>query len=420
MRKRTVYKSVLDEKNDKAISILIGSRQVGKTTIIKELHRELGGLFLDLDVFSNYEKVSTYENFLQTLTSEGYEKKQKKMFFVFMDEFQRFADLTMLMKNVYDNHDNIKIYATGSSSLTIKNNIQESLAGRKYITYVYPLSFPEFLVFKNEQKTLDKLKRLKDIKSNNYHKLIPEAFLLFEEFLIFGGYPAVALAPTTEFKKRELRAVLDLYISKDLVDYLKVEKIKNCKTLIEILAVNNGAETNYSKYGVESLLNTRTIMNYMEILKETFLVNILRPYFSNKNKEISTAPKVYFMDNGVRNYFCNNFNPPAKRGDIGALFEAYCIGELLKAGVDAENLKYYRTKTGVEVDIILDRVSEIFPIECKYTKSLNSRDTKGLRHFMKEYSHSLGYLINLGTIGETKEGIKNIDCFNFGVFSELL
>lgn len=419
MKPRKCYNDLLKQRRDKEISILIGPRQVGKTTILKELCETWDGLFLDLDIFSNYEKVSTYEKFIDTLKLKGYREEQKDMFFVFLDEFQRYADLTLIMKNIYDHHDNIKIYASGSSSLTIKNSIQESLAGRKYITYIYPLSFEEFLLFKERHEFVEVLKRLKNLKTKEYFKLIPEIKPLFEEFLIFGGYPKVVLADIKE-KKQKLRAILDIYIRKELVDFVNIEKIAGCKALMDILAVNNGMAVNHRKYGQVSSLDDKTVKNYMEILKETFLINILRPYFKNKIKEISNMPKVYFMDNGVRNYFCNNFNPPAKRGDIGALFEAYCIGELLKAGVDAENLKHYRTKAGVEVDIILDRVSEIFPIECKYTKSLNSRDTKGLRHFMKEYSHSLGYLINLSTIGETKEGIKNIDCFNFDVFSELL
>src|SRR3989339_20359 len=135
MKTRICFDSLLKQKKDKKISILIGSRQVGKTTLLKELHKIFGGLFLDIDVFSDYEKVSSYENFINTLKINGYNQKQKVMFFVFLDEFQRYEDLTSVLKNIYDNHDNIKIFASGSSSLTIKSNIQESLAGRKHITY---------------------------------------------------------------------------------------------------------------------------------------------------------------------------------------------------------------------------------------------------------------------------------------------
>ena len=210
MKTRICFDSLLKQKKDKKISILIGSRQVGKTTLLKELHKIFGGLFLDIDVFSDYEKVSSYENFINTLKINGYNQKQKVMFFVFLDEFQRYEDLTSVLKNIYDNHDNIKIFASGSSSLTIKSNIQESLAGRKHITYIYPLNFEEFLIFQEREDLTLKIKNLRRIQSKNYYTLIPDVFSLLEEFLIFGGYPDVVLAKGND-KKEALKDILDLF-----------------------------------------------------------------------------------------------------------------------------------------------------------------------------------------------------------------
>ncbi|OGJ49193.1 hypothetical protein A2335_00410, partial [Candidatus Peregrinibacteria bacterium RIFOXYB2_FULL_32_7] len=410
MKTRICFDSLLKQKKDKKISILIGSRQVGKTTLLKELHKIFGGLFLDIDVFSDYEKVSSYENFINTLKINGYNQKQKVMFFVFLDEFQRYEDLTSVLKNIYDNHDNIKIFASGSSSLTIKSNIQESLAGRKHITYIYPLNFEEFLIFQEREDLTLKIKNLRRIQSKNYYTLIPDVFSLLEEFLIFGGYPDVVLAKGND-KKEALKDILDLYIKKELVDYLHIEKIRNCKILMQSLAINNGSITNYSELAKISALDSKTVTNYVEILKETFLINILKPYFSNQNKEIIKAPKIYFLDNGVRNYFCNNFNPPKKRNDIGFLFESFCIAEILKNGEEADYLKYYRTKLGQEVDIILDRISELIAIECKYKENLKSNDLCGLKNFVNQYDVKKAYLINLGEMARG-EKINKIDCFN--------
>ena len=413
MKDRKCFKKLIKQRRNKEVSILIGSRRVGKTTLLKQLYDTWGGLFLDIDIFSNYEKVSTYENFINTLKINGYKEGQKNIFFVYLDEFQRYEDLTLVMKNIYDHHNNIKIYASGSSSLTIKNNIQESLAGRKIITHVYPLDFEEFLTFKERPDLIEKVKRLVSIESDQYNKLIPEVSPFLQEFLIYGGYPKVVLSDLKE-KKERLRIILDTYIKKDLVDYIHIEKISGCKTLMEILAVNNGMQVNRDKYGDASALDSKTVANYIEILKETFLITVVRPYFSNKNKEIAKMPKIYFMDNGVRNYFCNNFNEPSKRNDIGALFEAYCISEIIKNGEDVNHVKYYRTKMGSEVDIILDRVSEVLPIECKYTKSLGSQDVTGLKTFMKNYKIDKGYLVNLAHTHKVEEGVSKVDCFNLG------
>ncbi|EKD93576.1 MAG: hypothetical protein ACD_28C00113G0006 [uncultured bacterium] len=407
---RLCFDLLLKQRRTKKISILIGPRQVGKTTLLKQLHKTWGGLFLDIDIFSNYEKISTYENFINTLKINGYSENQAEMFFIFLDEFQHYEDLTKIMKNIYDHHDNIKIFASGSSSLTIKNNIQESLAGRKIVTHIYPLNFEEFLRFKNKEELIEKGKNLTRIQSKEYHKLVPELFKELDEFLIFGGYPDVVLNPPNE-KQEVLKNILDLYISKDLVDYLKVEKIRNCKLLMQSLAINHGGLTNHADLARLVALDTKTVANYIEILKESFLLLVLPPYFTNKNKEISKMPKTYFLDNGVRNYFCNNFNEPSKRADSGALFESFCISEIIKNGESIEHLKYYRTKLGSEVDLIIEKGNGLIPIEFKYSKILKSSDSRSLIHFIEERGLDKAYLVNLSEIDRLGK-IQKRDCFN--------
>ena len=412
MKQRSAFKGILNQKNAKKISIILGPRQVGKTTILKELHRKLGGVFLDVDIFSDYEKVSTYEKFINFIQLKGYKKNQREFFYVYLDEFQRYADLTMTMKNVYDHHDNIKIYATGSSSLLIKSAIQESLAGRKQITYLYPLSFKEFLFFKERNDLLEEIENIKKIERGEYYKLIPEVFKYLNEFLIFGGYPEVVLAETNKEKTEALRNIFDLYIKKDLVNFLRPAMIDSAYSLIKQLAINNGSMVNYSNYGMKAGIDTKTVKSYIQLLKETFLVVQLSPYFVNKNKEITKTPKIYFLDNGVRNYFFNNFNEMELRNDAGTLFESFYISEIIKSGESTDNIKYYRTKIGDEVDIILDRVSEIIPIEIKCKKILKESDARGLKKFMKKYKVSAGYLVSLGEI-DKKSQIKKIDCFSY-------
>ena len=122
-------------------------------------------------------------------------------------------------------------------------------------------------------------------------------------------------------------------------------------------------------------------------------------------------PKIYFLDNGVRNYFYNNYNKLNNRIDAGVLFESYYIGELIKQGEKPENIKYYRTKNKIEVDLVLDHISSVVPIELKFKNKIKTNDTLSLRKFMNTYKIETGYLVNNTQIKKS-DNIKLIDCFN--------
>jgi uncharacterized protein len=398
-RKRKIFRILLQHKNNKKIAILTGARQVGKTTLLKELYRVLEPrnkcLFLDLDIFSNYEKANSYEDLLNTLKLNGYRENQEDCFYLFLDEFQRHPDISLVLKNIYDHHTNIKIYASGSSSLVINKRIQESLAGRKHIINIYPLSFKEFLYFREQRDVLSQLEKISSVSSKKLNKLIPKAYQELEQFMIYGGYPEVVLVNEKD-KKDVLAGIFDLYVSKDLVDYLKIEKIKNAKTFIKLLAVNNGGKVKFSSIGQAAGINEKTAGNYIELLKETFLINVITPWFSNKNKEIVKMPKVYFFDSGVRNFFVNNFNSMDIRNDASYLFEGFVISELINNGESDDLIKFWRTKNKYEVDIILEHLGKPLPIEIKFKNKLSSGDFKGIKHFRSAYPDSrAAYMINL-------------------------
>lgn len=385
--KRKLYKKLLEEKSSKKISIIIGPRQVGKTTLLKQLHEEIGGLYVDFDILENVEKFETYTKFIHSLQLEGYDEKkyqkEQKQFYLFIDEFQKYTDLTKILKNVYDNHKNIKIYATGSSSITIKNNIQESLAGRKILHNIYPLDFEEFLTFKKINTS--KLKRIQKFKGElptaEYKKEI-------EEFMQYGGYPEVILSKN---KKEILASIFDTYIKKDLVDYLNIKEILGVKKLIQYLAINNGGKLNITDISQQLKLTREQIENYLEVLEETFIIKKITPFFTNKNKEIIKAYKEYFIDPGVRNYFCNNFNEMNIRNDAGFLFETLILGEIIK---NSEfEIKYWQNKQKHEVDFIIDKIHEQIGLEVKYKEKLKSEDYKGLKHIKNKVKKCL--IINL-------------------------
>ena len=402
MKKRKIFDKLMEQKNSKKISLVLGARQVGKTTVLKELCKSFNGqkkaLFLDLDIFTNFEKVSSFENLVNTLKLAGYQENQKDFFYLFLDEFQRYKDLSIVMKNVYDSFDNIKIYASGSSSIMIKDQIQESLAGRKIINILYPLDFEEFLWFKELEVDVKKTKKL---SGEGLHKSASALLELLKEFIIFGGYPEVVLQKAKKGKIEILEGIFDLYVKKDLVEYLKIGKILQVKMLIESLAINNGKKIKYDELAALCSLKYKEVKDYIEMLQETYIIHVLRPFFSNKNKELVKIPKVYFIDNGVRNFFINNFNPVKLRDDAGFLFEGYVLSELLKSG--EASIKFWQDKNNHEVDVVLDKAI----LEIKFKTSLKREDFIGLNAFAKQYGDAKRpHLINLGV--QKKRGKINL------------
>lgn len=409
MKSRKIFPELLKQRDDRKISLLIGARQVGKTTLLKELYEKIcieqknKGIFLDLDIFSNFEKISTFENLLNFIKLNGYEEEQKGLFYLFLDEFQRYADLSLIMKNVYDNLKNVKIYASGSSSIRIKSQVQESLAGRKKLNLIYPLDFEEFILFKEDSEAITQFNNILKLKGSNLRALLSKLNNLLNEFLVFGGYPEVVLKKIAKDKIAVLESIFDLYIKKDLMEYLNIKKIMNFKKLIEYLAINNGQKTKYDEIAEISSLSYAEVLNYIEVLKETYLINVLKPFYTNKNKELVKIPKVYFMDNGVRNFFINNFNSLNIREDKGFLFEGYAVSELIKSGLNQEKIKFWQDKNRHEVDLLIDEIKTQIPIEIKFKTNIKADDLTSLTNFLKEYPKiKKAYLLNLSTQKKTK------------------
>lgn len=208
-----------------------------------------------------------------------------------------------------------------------------------------------------------------------------------EEYMIYGGYPEVVL---NKNKQEILESIFDTYIKKDLVDYLNIKEIIGVKKLIQYIAINNGQKLNISDISEKLSLKREQIENYLEILEESFVLTKIRPFFVNKNKEITKSYKEYFIDPGVRNYFCNNFNKIEIRQDAGFLFETLVLGELIKNA--SYEIKYWQNKQKMEVDFIIDKVHEQIGLEVKYKTNLKSKDYKGLEKIKKEIKK--GYLVN--------------------------
>jgi len=407
---RKVFPKLLEEKQDRKITLLVGARQVGKTTLLRALHEEIctkgkkRGLFLDLDVFSNFEKVGSFDRLVNFLKLNGYEEGQRDFFYLFLDEVQRHPEMGMVMKNAYDALANVKIYASGSSSIAIKDQAQESLAGRKNITYIYPLDFEEYLLFLDDKSAIGQLANVGKLRGGGLEKIAGKLRGHLDGFLTFGGYPDVALQKTEKGKIAAIESIFDLYIKRDLMEYLKAGDVLRVKKLLEYLAINHGQKMKYDEVCSVCSLSYAEAKEYLETLEETQIISAISPFFTNKNKELVKVPKVYFLDSGARNYFMNNFNRLDMRGDAGALLEGHVLAEIVKASGGKAAVNFWQDKNRREVDFIISK-EKMVPVEVKFKPALKRDDFIGIRRFMADYSDvKKGYIVSMGQMGR-EDGI---------------
>lgn len=395
---RKIFPLLKKEIKNKNIVVLTGSRQVGKTTLLRMLEESFkkegkSTIFLDLDLVENLEYFENLEKFLNYLKLNGLEPDKPHI--IFIDEFQHSFGSGKILKNIYDHYPNLKIYISGSSSLAIGDHLKESLAGRKSVYKLHPLNFEEFLIFTQETQFLDYLNNWEN-NLNLSAKDNERFWHILEEFLIFGGYPKVALQKTKDEKIKELKEIFNSYIKKDIKSFLKIANLLSYNKLIEILALNIGNLMNLHKISAEISIDREILENYIFLLEETFIIKTVRPYFTNKKKEIIKMPKVYFEDLGLRNLALNNFNPFKIRPDAGFILENYLLGEIAKSDLILFDLKFWRKKMGGEVDFILSKNGQNIPIEAKYQRfdprKLNA--PSGLKSFIAEHHPPKAMVVN--------------------------
>ncbi len=398
---RKIFSKLLAEKDKPQATILIGPRQVGKTTLLNQLIEVIGKdasfLKIDMDLFTNMEALASTEAFINYLKINGYKPGNK--FYVFFDEVQRLKNVSLLFKNLYDHFPDIKAYATGSSALDIRYKLQDSLAGRKFIHYIYPLTWTEFLEFKGRSDLIEKTKVIAEMKGDNLDYALEDHAVLLKEFLVWGGYPAVVLNNDREGKIQLLDSIFDQYFKKDIVDFLhfEVEDVLNLKKMVQILAASQSQLLHFAHLGRELGCSLYKVKEYFNILQETFLLAALPSYFTNKHKEIIKSPKVHFIDNGVRNYFLQTFQPVENRQDRGELLESFVFQELYKQKTPLQNLYFWRDKQAKdkEVDIIKETEGRLTPIEVKFSVHQQRRDYQNLLLFADAYGLKKGIVVNM-------------------------
>lgn len=344
----------------KEVLVLLGARQVGKTTIIKRIFPEAQYLFVD-----NEPIKSSLEHYDPAVYRQLLNADSK---LVVIDEIQKLSDPGRAAKIFFDQLPEFKLIITGSSAFNIKNKASESLAGRKIDYHLYPLSLSEYLV-QNGLETSLSLLPLERLTRGEKLKAVIRPYdhrEILNNLLVYGLYPAMQTHPRDSVY---LTNLIDSVVFKDLVELSLLENKSAALALLKLLAYQIGSLVNYAELASKLGIGARTVKRYIELFEQSFIVFRIKPYSTRKRDEIAKMPKVYFYDLGLRNALLNNFGPVNSRGDAGQMLENFIVSELVKYnyyGNFGYSFNYWRTKSGSEVDLVLNKSNQpMIAIEIK-------------------------------------------------------
>ena len=355
-------------------TVLIGARQLGKTTLVKQLVQYLQDTkaivyYITLEDPTVLNAINEHPNNIFKFTILPADIPNGGTLFIVIDEVQYAANPTNFLKFLYDEYaPKVKLIVTGSSAFYIDKTFKDSLAGRKQVFELYPLTFDEFLHFKGEDNLIKEWQQLqtrKDYIGTKRNQLDA----LFNEYIVYGGYPAVVLANTEQDKQNLLKELVNSYMKKDALEAGIKEEIKFFQ-LARLLADQVGGLVNQNELSNTLQLAVGTVENYLYLMQKTFIVQLVLPKFGNLRKELTKMPKIFFNDTGLRNTLTNNFTSIDDRADKGNLLENVVYTRLRKLyGLDA--LRYWRTADGNEVDFVVENnLNEGFAYEVKYNDAL--------------------------------------------------
>ena len=358
------------------VLVLHGARQVGKTHILYWLQKYLKKnnrdcLYLDLEDSRNKVVLDAgVEEFIKLLREHGLEPNQSHKTFVFIDEIQYLKSPSEFLKLIADHHKEIKLIVSGSSSFAIKSKFKDSLVGRTINFEIFNLSFGEYMMFQN--KSL--------INADNpSKKKLDELLTTYREYVLYGGYPKIALTPDIEIKEKRLQQIIDTYIKKDVRELANIDDWEAFNRLLEILASQSGQIINYSELANTCRIAKQTVKKYLFILEETYILKLVRPYHTNLRSEISKTPKLFFYDSGLMQML---WLKSLQKEILGNVFETAVFVDLVKK-YGKDSVYYWRTKDKKEIDFILKTKTGILPIEVK----LNSHGFKKstFAYFIQKY-----------------------------------
>jgi len=363
---RLLKKEIINkiENSNKAI-VLYGPRQVGKTTLIKEIIDELSYKTLEIDAED--------ERFNDILSSRNLKKLSGLIGdaeLLFIDEAQKIKNIGVNLKLIID-HLNVKIIATGSSSFDLANTLSEPLTGRKWTYLLYPISYLELDDIHTKFELNDQL----------------------EERLTWGSYPDIFGFNNYKDKKQYLTELSSDYLYKDMLQMTGIKNSNKIRKLLQLLAHQIGSTVSLSELGDNLDMDKKTVAHYIDLLEKFFVVFRLRGFSRNLRKEITKNDKIYFYDLGIRNILIDNLNDLETRNDVGKLWENFLMIERKKRNeylIDVPSSYFWRTYTGAEIDYIEEDRGKLKGFEFKY----GNKKIKAPKTWLETYKNSEFEVIN--------------------------
>ena len=344
----------IKEKIDRGKAIVIvGARQVGKTTLVKEILKNKEYLFLDADDPAT-------RSLFQNPTTEQIRGIIGNYRYIFLDEAQRIPGIGMTLKIITDQFKDVQLLVSGSSSFDLGNELNEPLTGRKWEYELFPISWDEY------EHSIGLVKSEQQIENR----------------LLYGCYPEVINDPGNEIDV--LKNLTNSYLYRDILAFSDIRKPEVLEKLVQALALQIGSEVNYNELSQLIGINKLTIQKYIAILEKGYVVFRLGSFSRNIRNEIKKSRKIYFYDNGIRNMLISNFNQLDLRADKGALWENFLVAERRKQHVYKNTLTkmyFWRTKQQQEIDLIEECNGELTGFEFKW----GTQEVRFPKTFMNSY-----------------------------------
>ena len=371
---------------DHRVVLVVGPRQAGKSTLIWKTLAEEGepALYVNCEEPSMREWLTSPAAFLADLTESAGEARA-----LFFEEVQRLPEAGLFLKGLVDRRTGLRIYATGSSSFDLEAATRESLAGRAQRHLLLPLSLAEA----GSALPSSRLAREEALSE------------LVERMTIFGGYPTVL---TSDDPRRELATLVEAFVVRDASDRFRIRHTAALRKILELAASQVGNLVNLSEWAALSNVSNDTVGEYCRLLEETHLFRLVRPFVGGKRAEITSARKVYFLDNGIRNQLFGGFQATGERADRGALLENLAFTELAKTvNPLLDGLSTWRSKSGAEVDFVVEHQGRLLACEVKAGDSRGSLG-RSARSFIDAYEPEWFLVVNRADWPETSIGTTRV------------
>ena len=349
MIERLLYKTIENKLFVGKIIILTGARQVGKTTLLKQLLRQKEGV-----LWLNGDELQV-QNLFANASADRLLSEFSNSKIVILDEAQRIENIGLRLKLIADSDSEVQVIATGSSAFELANKVNEPLTGRKWEYQMFPLSFGEMVEHHGKLKEM---------------RMLPRR-------IIYGYYPEVVTNDGNEVEI--LKLLTDAYLYKDILSWESVKHPDKLQTLLRALAYQVGSQVSYNELSQMCSMDSKTVERYINLLEQCYIIFRLPSFSRNLRHELKSSRKIYFYDNGIRNALIADYRAPEVRQDIGALWENFVVAERMKSNEYYHrwvNRYFWRTKQQQEIDYLEESGGELHAYEMKWNPRAKASITK--------------------------------------------